>query len=51
MVKSMKNMKINNENMYFASERKFSGIVTIKLNGKNGKSMGNMKIKKENMNF
>ena len=50
MGKSMKNMKINNENTYFASaasERKLN----IKLNGKNGKSKGNMKIKKENMNF
>ena len=45
MLKSMKNMKINNENMYFASERKFYGILTIKLNGKNGKIAG----KKENL--
>ena len=54
MGKSMKNMKINKENMYFASERserKFFGILTIKLNGKMVKSMSNMKIKKENINF
>ena len=51
MVKSLKNMKINNENMYFASERKFFGILTIKLNGKMVKSMKNMKINNEHMYF
>ena len=60
-VKSMGKVKNNKEfiNVCYsptsqasaASERKFFGILTIKLNGKMVKSMVNMKIEKENMNF